>query len=1039
MALLLLRVLVLGVTAAAVDADAAVRWAAPARAWLPCAPDARAPAARTKPYFWRRDGEPFASKKLLLNGTLEVSRKRDGGGDGVYQCGVRHHVGVVLGIPIHLKFAHMDKQFSSHPENVTVQRGQPATLACTISSGPPAAVSWLRNDELLPRDPRYYILDSQLLITDVTPEDAGTYKCIATNQLANRSRVSQGGALQVMGGAYALPPALLQLHQPANMAAPRGARLLLPCPLLGWPRPKLLWQLTPPGGRSSELESVDEVLELRSLELDQEGVYTCSVEGQPHLMKSFNVTLTEPVSITLPPKSKEVLRASTVRFNCTATGRPEPVISWYKDGQPLTLTGRINSRTSADGSREELVISGVTTDDAGVYQCFAHSGFGDVSSWATAWGALNVTGAWAAAPEALRCLPAGARRVALRWRPAAAKVVAYTVNTTPRDKSGGALTGQPNPNTEQVVTVEDALTPYFFQVRAFITTPSKKNVASDMSESVVCQGQGVPVKLSRVEGRVAVSWRQFAEETPGVVQWILQYKGDNETQEHNVTLAGHVTNYTLIAGPEASWVRVLGSRTEVWLPQDLSLLPWTAAATADQTPSTNTTAVPQDVTVSDVGLYGFTVKWACEEADSSPDKYSYRVCIKKVEGPEECQDSFKNSVSVEGLQPGGDYEVRVQAAVQGRAGGAFSEPVHVTTQPEGQARVGELSYSFVNATAVRVRWAGGAARYVLRHSSRLRLPVEQWAALATDDTSALITGIEPTEQTFVMVTGYEPLGYSRILTIPAQVKELEARELSYAYTRSGVRVWWAGAGARCVRFAQNITRPVEHWPSLNVSAPRVELENLDPTLPVYVMVTLPGPGKPNQVLTIPPRPPDTYNLHLSVGVGVGAGLLCLLSVAAACVWRRYKRTRSPVRTRRRTRTETDGTNEGSEMKTGPAGSGVGGRLANGACGEPLLNGHLRPHHPVKTPNGKVKRGRLYEAFDVSRDDADTTAETVLDDTLVCSLLDTSRRPDPHTPVSAHAPDQDNRQDSFRKLPDDNMNSELNRSAECRPPTLQPNG
>ncbi|CAG5033982.1 unnamed protein product [Parnassius apollo] len=43
---------------------------------------------------------------------------------------------------------------------------------------------------------------------------------------------------------------------------------------------------------------------------------------------------------------------------------------------------------------------------------------------------LNVTGAWAAAPGALRCVPAGARRVALRWRPPAARVVAYTVDAT---------------------------------------------------------------------------------------------------------------------------------------------------------------------------------------------------------------------------------------------------------------------------------------------------------------------------------------------------------------------------------------------------------------------------------------------------------------------------------------------------------------------------------------------------------------------------------------------------------------------------------
>ncbi|CAH2040115.1 unnamed protein product, partial [Iphiclides podalirius] len=91
-----------------------VIWAAPPRAWLACSaaatprrppPPLDEPHGRLRPYFWRRDGESFSAKRLSSNGTLEVSRKRDGGGDGVYQCGVRHQSGIVLGNPLHLKFA----------------------------------------------------------------------------------------------------------------------------------------------------------------------------------------------------------------------------------------------------------------------------------------------------------------------------------------------------------------------------------------------------------------------------------------------------------------------------------------------------------------------------------------------------------------------------------------------------------------------------------------------------------------------------------------------------------------------------------------------------------------------------------------------------------------------------------------------------------------------------------------------------------------------------------------------------------------------
>lgn len=85
----------------------------------------------------------------------------------------------------------------------------------------------------------------------------------------------------------------------------------------------------------------------------------------------------------------------------------------------------------------------------------------------------------------------------------------------------------------------------------------------------------------------------------------------------------------------------------------------------------------------------------------------------------------------------------------------------------------------------------------------------------------------------------------------------------------------------------------------------------------------------------------------------------------------------------------------------------------------------------------MKKGRL--PFDLSRvDDPDNTLETVLDadtSTATYDLLDTSRPPE-EPPLTAN--------DSFAKLPDDNMNSELTRSSfhtdnSKIQPTLQPNG
>lgn len=96
----------------------------------------------------------------------------------------------------------------------------------------------------------------------------------------------------------------------------------------------------------------------------------------------------------------------------------------------------------------------------------------------------------------------------------------------------------------------------------------------------------------------------------------------------------------------------------------------------------------------------------------------------------------------------------------------------------------------------------------------------------------------------------------------------------------------------------------------------------------------------------------------------------------------------------------------------------------------------------------MRKGRLYlDAFDLSRyDDADTTQETVVDADCSASttynLLDTSRRPEYDLSRSSRDLSANN---SFNKLPDDNMNSELTRSTDFEldnskiQPTLQPNG
>ncbi|KAJ0177564.1 hypothetical protein K1T71_006437 [Dendrolimus kikuchii] len=973
---------------------------------------------KDKPYTWWRGNDEI--KRVSANGTVEVSRKKDGSTEGVYQCAALHHGGLVLGYPVHLKFAFLDK-FTAHPQNVTAWLGQPFTLTCNISSGPPAAITWLKDNEALPKSNRYHVLKNQLLIMNVSREDVGFYKCKATNKYVNKVRTSYAGRLQVEE--LKNEPShlsIIPLSDDTNIVVAKESTIVLPCPVGGKPRPKLTWQLTPPGDRTRELEENDEVLVLTNIQLDQEGVYTCSVDGYHQIAKSFNVTITEPVVIKVPPVSKESFRASTVRFNCTATGRPNPDVVWYKNGKPLPLAGRIAVLPSADGNRLELLIRTVTSDDAGVYQCFASNGV----SVASAWGLLNVTGDEAAAPRGLSCRPTGPNSVALRWENVTAELVAYTIQiTTPE---GESLPRQPVTTTDALIDIDEPLTPHSFHIRAFIKTVTNKTIASDMSEGVTCQGQGVPITLTQLsDDSMMVSWKEFADHNPDILEWILQYRTENSSETHNITLNREINNYTLNVTSDAMEVRVLGSKSIPWLDQDLSLVKWSSSAIASP-----------DIDGGDV--------------------LTLLTCILKIKTSVQERRNKTKSMTVEGLEPGNAYEVQIQVRLPTQGiRGKLTKPISISTLPKGRKPFGDLVYKVENTSAIRITWSSVPRKYTVLYSNDREVPFQEWTSIETIGNTAVLTDLDLTKKVFVKIKANEPPAQSPIITIPAL--NPEATDLQYSYVNSGVKVWWRGPGPRVVRYSQNLTQSVDKWPTINVTQTTVTITGLDPLQLTYVMVAPPGLSRSSQVITIQPRPVESYPFYMSLAISCAVVLLCLMMLAAACIWRRRKKLRSPLRSRRRNLSPTESNEEqASEMKN------IGGRLANGGgskdAGEPLLNGHVHiTENPTsKTPNGRVRkyRQRNYEAtFDLARyDEPDTTLDTVLEaDTTASttfSLLDTSRQPeyDVSRPREVHDPfTKPLVNESFNKLPDDNMNSELNRSTEFTvdnsriQPTLQPNG
>lgn len=69
---------------------------------------------------------------------------------------------------------------------------------------------------------------------------------------------------------------------------------------------------------------------------------------------------------------------STITFNCSVTGHPKPTITWTKDNDSHSIQSiqRAKIITVDHKSLSQLVITGVTSEDYGKYQCVANNSAG---------------------------------------------------------------------------------------------------------------------------------------------------------------------------------------------------------------------------------------------------------------------------------------------------------------------------------------------------------------------------------------------------------------------------------------------------------------------------------------------------------------------------------------------------------------------------------------------------------------------------------------------------------------------------------------
>uniref|UniRef100_I3KIJ1 Heparan sulfate proteoglycan 2 n=1 Tax=Oreochromis niloticus TaxID=8128 RepID=I3KIJ1_ORENI len=251
---------------------------------------------------------------------------------------------------------------TSVPNDVAVRVGEVIRLQCLAHGTPPLTYTWTKLDGNL--SPRAEVREGDLQINLATSEDAGNYKCVASNKVGNS---------EVIAKVTVRSPLAVRVAPQVEVKA-QGSAVEFTCSAAGGVETKIEWlkegEALPPNSHIK-----DGVLRIENLKQSNEGVYICrasSVYGQAQDSARLTIQALPKVMINVRTSVQTVMIGNSVEFECQAVGDPEPTVKWSKVG------GSLPPHIVVKGGM--LKIEQVTEADAGQYRCTATNDVGSVQS-----------------------------------------------------------------------------------------------------------------------------------------------------------------------------------------------------------------------------------------------------------------------------------------------------------------------------------------------------------------------------------------------------------------------------------------------------------------------------------------------------------------------------------------------------------------------------------------------------------------------------------------------------------------------------------
>uniref|UniRef100_UPI00358DFF02 LOW QUALITY PROTEIN: neogenin-like n=1 Tax=Myxine glutinosa TaxID=7769 RepID=UPI00358DFF02 len=388
---------------------------------------------------WKKDGtllnlDGDGHRSLLRDGALHFSRilhsKNPEPDEGLYQCVITlAGVGIAVSRTARLVVAE-PPHITMHTAAVEVSQGNGVLLHCEVHGKPAPHLSWQKDGELLPTDPRVTMLpEGALEISGARASDAGKYRCVAENVAGTRT--SKEAKLTVISDSSTYErPAFIR--RPVDVAVLAGHTALIECSAIGHPRPKLQWtkrgNIVP--GREKRIMMVGGGhLRIDNTTTNDSGIYKCAVHGMNETLEAkAELNVLSPPHFLRRPRNMWAREGADLDLPCDVAGNPAPSVTWVKNGDVV-----IPSDYFQIVDQHNLRILGLVKSDEGIYQCIAENSVGNSQSSAQllimdrAGGQELADGPVPSMPRDLVATLVSTRFIRLRWR-------------APAEQHGNALT-----------------------------------------------------------------------------------------------------------------------------------------------------------------------------------------------------------------------------------------------------------------------------------------------------------------------------------------------------------------------------------------------------------------------------------------------------------------------------------------------------------------------------------------------------------------------------------------------------------------------